>query len=215
MRRIVRISNSEFRRDFKPTAHHASVVAELWLSGPIKLTREVREELKMKVVIHRNKVIAKIEEGQDLPEGIHADAKIYSVDDLEGKSMKDLIKIYNAMFAPADRVKVLEGVEGDINVAQNLVWDALTAFEVAEKAGKASTPRVEKNYGFVAEVPADTKMPTQARTIVAELQSAGKPLTKTELVEACTGKIETKQPVERIVAFYQKRLVDEGYITMT
>jgi hypothetical protein len=214
--RIIPITYGEFRRNFKPTLQHEAIVAEQMLNGLIKLTEAVKKELEMQVAIHRNKIVAKlVEDGQEWPEGTHEDAKVYTREDLEGKSMKELVKLYNVSTPKADRVKVIPGVEGDINEAVGAVWAKWEETEVAEKAGKVSVPREEKVYTFVKAVPEDTKMPTQARAIVNVLEAAGEGLKKSDLVTACDGKIETKQDLGRIVAFYQKRLVDEGFITMS
>lgn len=217
-RRIVKISDFMFSKYYKLTNHHPAIVAETWLNGPIKMTEEVKRELKMQIFIHRNKIVAKVEAGQETPEGIHEDAKIYTREDLEGLTMKQLVKLFNTGLDKDSKVTVIPDVEGDIAEAQAAVWNTLAETPVAVKgAKKASTPRAEKSYEFVAEIAEGTTMPVQARVIVATLQDAGKALTKSELVAELVeaGQLVTNQPVERIVAFYQKRLVEEGYITMS
>lgn len=54
------------------------------------------------------------------------------------------------------------------------------------------------------------KCPPQAQVILEALVSAGKPLSRTELVEACKPGIKTTQTVERIVSFYRPRLIEMG-----
>ena len=82
----------------------------------------------------------------------------------------------------------------------------------AEK--KAKTP-VVKVYTAKSPAPKDAKLPKQAAIIVEQLTKAGKPQTREALVKLVTPHIQTKQPVERIIAYYQSRLVNEGWITIT
>jgi len=147
-RRIVRISHAEFERDYKLTKRVAACVAENWLKGQIKMTSVVRKELEMRIAIFRKKIVAKIEKGQRVPTDMPEGSVIYTRDDLEGKSMKQLVDIFNATVSKDERVKVLEGVEGDINLAQEQVWNALCEADVYVKPEKPArdpdAPRADR-----------------------------------------------------------------------
>ena len=57
------------------------------------------------------------------------------------------------------------------------------------------------------------KMPKQCQQILEVLAKApGKALNREALLKAMTPIIETRQPIERILGFYQSRLVSGGYI---
>lgn len=60
----------------------------------------------------------------------------------------------------------------------------------------------------------DKKLAPQAKVILDTLEAAGGPLTKSQLLESLQGKIQTVQPVERILAFYQKCLIEGNYMSM-
>lgn len=78
------------------------------------------------------------------------------------------------------------------------------------------------NYVFKKDVAEGDKLPPQAKGMLAILKPAGTAgLTGEKLCARMTeeskkegGLISTNQPVERIVAFYQKRLVDGGFMAV-
>ena len=84
------------------------------------------------------------------------------------------------------------------------------------------------SYVFIKHAPesGEGKLPPQAATILKELENFGKTedgsanltVNRDELVAALTtgetNKLNARQPVERVIAFYQKRFVDEGLISL-
>lgn len=61
------------------------------------------------------------------------------------------------------------------------------------------------------------RLPAQAQVILALLDKAkGKSLSQTEVISGLKGQgLKTVQTPKRIFTFYRKRLVDEGYISVT
>lgn len=216
---ISTLPNREFNKKYRLTEESPLAAILTWTRSTIPLTLAVQKEMQMVIAIYKNKIVAKAETVDELGELKEGAVVLAGTDDLQGKDMKALIKIYNTTLAKDDKVKVMPGVEGDLNAAIAKTWEALENFELPEKAAagekKARTPRQSKVYDRTDKVLAEgEKMPTQAKVILSVLAQEG-PLAKEALVAALDGKIETKQPIERIVSFYQKRLVDEGYITMS
>ena len=84
------------------------------------------------------------------------------------------------------------------------------------------------SYVFIKHAPesGEGKLPPQAAAILKELENFGKTedgsanltVNRDELVAALTtgetNKLNARQPVERVIAFYQKRFVDEGLISL-
>jgi len=77
------------------------------------------------------------------------------------------------------------------------------------------------SYKFLKHPTADEKLPPQAQTILKELEAFGenKIVNRDDLVKALDvetngqpNKLNARQPVERVIAFYQKRLAEEGYV---
>lgn len=62
--------------------------------------------------------------------------------------------------------------------------------------------------------PADKKLPPQAQGIVNILIANG-PTKRAELTKAMEGIIVTRQPMGRILTYYQKRLEQDGFVTIT
>ena len=213
IRTLKTYSNDSFDQRFKVINYSPLEAIETWLSSTIKMTKTVREEFKMVVAILRNKIVAKADSVEELGELKPKTTIVDGIESLEGKTMKDLVKLYNTNEAKDDRVKVIPNVEGDINAAAEAVLAKLDETEVYVPATKQSTPRVEKTYTFVSGVTEDAILPKQAVCILDALQAEGA-MTKAQLAAALDGVLETKQPVDRIVAFYQKRLVDGGYISL-
>lgn len=59
------------------------------------------------------------------------------------------------------------------------------------------------------------KLAPQAQGIVDTIKAAGdKGVTRKKLCEALTSVITTRQPIERILTYYQKPLLNEGWITV-
>jgi hypothetical protein len=78
---------------------------------------------------------------------------------------------------------------------------------------KAAASKAEKVFTFL-KAPKDKELPPQAVVIMQELKTLKK-ATMTELTAAVDGKISTKQPVDRIIAFYQKKLVEGGFVKLS
>lgn len=77
------------------------------------------------------------------------------------------------------------------------------------------------SYKFLRNPSGEEKLPPQAVIVLKELESFGKDkvVSRDELVAALdvetdgkANKLNARQPVERVIAFYQKRLADEGYL---
>ena len=76
------------------------------------------------------------------------------------------------------------------------------------------------SYKFIKHPEGDEKLPPQAVTILKELEAFGKDkvVSRDDLVAALdvetdgkANKLNARQPVERVIAFYQKRLAEAGY----
>jgi hypothetical protein len=64
-------------------------------------------------------------------------------------------------------------------------------------------------------VPPTSKLAPQAQCILNGVEAAGKDgITRENLVKALTGVLVTRQPVGRIISYYQKTLVASGAVTM-
>jgi len=60
------------------------------------------------------------------------------------------------------------------------------------------------------------KLAPQAKTILNGIVAAGKGgLSRAQLVKDLTGILQTRQPVGRIVSYYQKTLVSSGAVTLS
>lgn len=84
-------------------------------------------------------------------------------------------------------------------------------------AAAAPAPKPVKKpdvFTFVKQVDKDGKLAPQARVIVNTMETL-KTANRDELVKALDGKLQTRQPIGRIVTYYQKTLVEAGYITIT
>jgi hypothetical protein len=91
----------------------------------------------------------------------------------------------------------------------------------AEATTKTKTPKGPKtrkvhHYVSLREAGADDKLPKQAQVLSETLAAAGKKgFTKDEFVAALEGKLETRQPIERIIAYYQKKLETMGLVKVS
>jgi hypothetical protein len=82
------------------------------------------------------------------------------------------------------------------------------------KEKKAREP-VNKKYEFVKAPGEGDKLAPQARLIVSEIEKAGT-IDRATLCKnlAANGDFKTRQPVERIVTYYQKDLEAAGFIKL-
>lgn len=91
----------------------------------------------------------------------------------------------------------------------------------AETLAKARQQRTEKanstRYKAVSgrsPVAGEKKLAPQAAEIVKVVEEHGEAgVLRPALIEALKGRLKTKQPEERILTYYQKALVDGGYVT--
>lgn len=79
------------------------------------------------------------------------------------------------------------------------------------------------SYKFKKLPSGEEKLPPQAVTILKELQALGEDSfhNRDDVVKALDvqdgdkpNKLNARQPIERVIAFYQKRLVEEGYVEL-
>lgn len=59
-----------------------------------------------------------------------------------------------------------------------------------------------------------TKLPPQAKAILAEVLAHGSTLSFDELCQKLQGKLKTKQPVAAVVSYYQTKLIKLGLVTV-
>ena len=84
---------------------------------------------------------------------------------------------------------------------------------LAEARKNAAAAAQKDQFVFVKK--AEAKIAPQAQTILNTIEAAGT-ITREELVKALTGVLQTRQPVGRIVSYYQKLLTgDTGCVTLT
>lgn len=69
-------------------------------------------------------------------------------------------------------------------------------------------------FEAVADQPSDKKLPPQAQAIVNILIASG-PTKRSDLTKSMEAVVTTRQPMGRILTYYQKRLEQEGYVTIT
>jgi hypothetical protein len=103
-------------------------------------------------------------------------------------------------------------------MAKKETTKAPTAVEPPTSAAPAAAPKPAQKpdiFTFVKQVGKDEKLAPQARVIVNVLESAGKPLDREAFVDSLKGKVQTRQPEGRILTYYQKLLVERGYLTIT
>lgn len=74
-------------------------------------------------------------------------------------------------------------------------------------------PRAPQTITF-KKAAKEGELPKQATVILEVLQKKGPKLMSDKLFAALEGQIETTQPVKVIWAFYRKRLIDGGYLTV-
>lgn len=90
------------------------------------------------------------------------------------------------------------------------------ADKAAEKAAKKALTEAKRNndkFVFVVSKIEGKKLAPQAQGIVDLLEKAGEAgLTRAQLVDAMKGVIQTRQPEGRILSYYQKTLVEGGFV---
>lgn len=84
---------------------------------------------------------------------------------------------------------------------------------------RAAIARAASNDKFVylgKVVEGAKKLAPQAEQIVNLIQAAGKTgITREALVKKMEGVVTTKQPLSRILGYYQKEIQDKGHVTCT
>jgi hypothetical protein len=97
---------------------------------------------------------------------------------------------------PKPEVKVVEGQPGD------------------EKKKRTVNAAVE--YSLKREPTAEDKLPPQCKQIVDILAAApDKKLNRETLLAEMTKVVKTRQPMERILGYYQPRLISKGLVIMS
>jgi hypothetical protein len=79
---------------------------------------------------------------------------------------------------------------------------------------KPAAPKTIDTFKFVKPVAEGEKLAPQARVIINVLSEHKAGLTREDLSKALDGKLQTRQPIGRIVTYYQKTLVERGYISI-
>ncbi len=80
---------------------------------------------------------------------------------------------------------------------------------------KAAAPKTIDTFFFKKAVAEGEKLAPQARVIVNVLSTSGeKGMSRDDLVSALKGKLVTRQPEGRILTYYQKTLVERGYLVI-
>jgi hypothetical protein len=76
--------------------------------------------------------------------------------------------------------------------------------------------RLKHKLYSVAKVEFEAKTPLQLKQLVLTMQDEKEPFDKAKWAQqvALNKEFKTAQPIERIIAFYQKRMIDAGYITV-
>lgn len=83
-----------------------------------------------------------------------------------------------------------------------------------EKAPKVAKPETKVQFSFVKDPDEKAKLAPQARVIVSTLKEL-KTAPRDHLVKVLgDGRLTTRQPVERILTYYQKSLETQGLIKM-
>lgn len=81
---------------------------------------------------------------------------------------------------------------------------------------KGTSTKDNDVFKAVDPQPKEKKIAPQAQNIANLVVAAGtKGLTRAELVKNMDGVVQTRQPQSRILSYYQKLLVDEGFVTVT
>ena len=85
-----------------------------------------------------------------------------------------------------------------------------------EAAPDVKTPKAPKADTIFAYVEGEStvKLAPQAQGILNIIKEAGT-INRTDLVAAMVGVVTTRQPMGRILSYYQKKLVETGNVTMS
>ena len=89
--------------------------------------------------------------------------------------------------------------------------------EVKKDAKKKEAAKTVKKTTFkvARKLTEDDKLPKQMKVLYDVLAGAGKGgLSKEDWVKELKGKIETRQPIERIIGYYQSRMESAGMIVI-
>jgi hypothetical protein len=85
-----------------------------------------------------------------------------------------------------------------------------------QKAERVKNDRFTRNMKDGKPVVPNGKIPPQAMVIINAVEAAGKAgITRGDLVKNITGVLVTKQPVGRIVSYYQKLVQECGAVTIS
>lgn len=87
----------------------------------------------------------------------------------------------------------------------------------ANTAPAAEAPPIPKTvdtFKLVRAIAEGDKLAPQARVIVNVIGEHAEGITREDLSKALDGKLITRQPIGRIVTYYQKSLVEGGWISI-
>ena len=88
--------------------------------------------------------------------------------------------------------------------------------EAPEKKEKAPATKKIVTYTAARKLTEDDKLPKQMKVLFDVLANAGKKgLTRDEWAKQLEGVIETRQPITRIIGYYQSQMESRGMITIT
>lgn len=92
--------------------------------------------------------------------------------------------------------------------------DKQTAMAAA-RAARDTASQDDKFHYLGKVVEGSKKLAPQAQVIVNAIQAAGKAgISRKDLIANLDGVLTTKQPIGRIVSYYQKSLVDTGHVEL-
>lgn len=85
-----------------------------------------------------------------------------------------------------------------------------------QRAERVKNDRFTRNFKDGKPVPPNGKLPPQATVIINTIEAAGKGgITRGDLIKNLTGVLVTRQPVGRIVSYYQKEIQNCGAVTVS
>ena len=95
---------------------------------------------------------------------------------------------------------------------KSAIKDDVSVAPVEPKA--VALPKTRKVVFFAPgrAITDDDALPEQAKVIVAAVHAAKKELTRDELAEAVKDTLKTKQPVDRIIGYYQSKINEMGVV---
>jgi hypothetical protein len=95
--------------------------------------------------------------------------------------------------------------------------EADTTAKAAKAPGRPKGFSTKDGDMFKSNLPQpDVKVAPQAKAIAVIVEAAGtKGITRKDLVANMEGIVQSRQPLGRIVSYYQKLLVDSGFFTVT